>query len=656
MINSRMLEIIQILYQENDFLTVEQLADQINVKPRTLRDLFKDNRSDLEHLSGAVLIYKNNYGYKLTVTDETLFRITVRDMNEKVNDEQFRMPVTSEGRCDWIIRHLLMDRAPVKSDDLAEHLYVSRSTLTTDLKLVREKLDHYHLNLESKVAGGLYLKGSEKDLRACTADYFFYNAYSSSTSFKDQPIGGFDMLYKDEVEQIVNKTLQKYSYKMTDVGIKNLIVHIMIALFRIKNGFVHDAEKANVPRDKHQLEFTMSEEIRDMVEEKSGIHISDDSLGYIVIYMTGSRIFSSRDENLITPETLNLVREIMTDILNEYHINFFEDLDLFTMLCTHIEPMLTRLRNHVRMRNPLLTQVREEEPLGYEMAVYTAQIIEKKYGQFVDENEIGYLALHFQLALEKRKQVDHKKILTVCASGAGASRFLMYRLQSAFEKKIERIESAGLNDLDQYDLDEFDLIITTVPLTVKTKAQVLRVEYYLSPEDMKDISRSMEYNSSIVEKVLHSFDKELFFSNLDLKEKHEIISFLCGKLSEKISIPKDFTKKVFQREELAATCMGNGIAMPHPSTLMLDETKIVVAHLSSPVLWGREKVNWVFLLGIQKERDEAAEPLIQTLYSLIKDPELMNMVQAHPDYFVLINAMRSLLAKNNRKEPESIFQ
>lgn len=656
MINSRVLEIIRILHEENDFLTVEQLADCIDVKPRTLRDLFKENRNDLENLSGAKLIYKNNYGYKLLVTNDSLFIASMQQMGEKVREEQFRMPVTFEGRCDWIIRRLLMDHTPIKSDDLADQLYVSRSTLTTDLKLVREKLDRYHLSLESKVAGGLYIAGCEMDLRACTADYFFYNAYSNSTAFKDELIGEFDQLYKNEIQQIVMGTLQKYSYKMTDVGIQNLVVHIMIALFRIKNGFVRDNEKANVQREKQPLEFTMSEEIRDAVEKKTGIRISNDSLGYMVIHMAGTRIFSSRDEKLITAETLNLVREILTGILNEYNINLFEDIDLFTMLCTHIEPMLIRLRNHVKMRNPLLTQVRKEEPLGYEMAVYAAQIIEKKYHQPVDENEIGYLALHFQLALEKRKQMDRKKILTVCASGAGTSRMLIYRLQSAFGSKIEKIESIGLTELAQYDLDAYDLIVTTVPLNVQTKAQVLQVEYYLSPEDLADISRRMEYDSSVSDKVMHAFSPDLFFADLNMQNKYDVIRFLCEQLSHEIAVPKDFMEKVFQREELAPTCMGNNIAMPHPGALMLDETRIVIAHLSNPVPWGREKVSWVFLLGVQKQKDDAAEPLIQTLYSLIKDPELMKITEVHPDYSILINTIQGLLAKNSQKKPESIFQ
>ena len=74
----------------------------------------------------------------------------------------------------------------------------------------------------------------------------------------------------------------------------------------------------------------------------------------------------------------------------------------------------------------------------------------------MSEHEIGYLALHFQLAIERRKQADKKKVLVVCASGAGTSRMLAYRLQSQFGDRISEIQSAGVHDLKEMNADAFD--------------------------------------------------------------------------------------------------------------------------------------------------------------------------------------------------------
>lgn len=40
----------------------------------------------------------------------------------------------------------------------------------------------------------------------------------------------------------------------------------------------------------------------------------------------------------------------------------------------------------------------------------------------VAEDEIGYLTIHFQAALER--QIAHKRILVVCSSGVGTSHLL----------------------------------------------------------------------------------------------------------------------------------------------------------------------------------------------------------------------------------------
>lgn len=656
MINSRALEIINILYRENDYISIDILAKKIGVKSRTLRNIMKDNHSDFENLPGAFLLYKNNYGYKLQVTDENVFKQAMKEVARKVDEEQYSTPVTTESRCDWIIRNLLMDRTPVKSDDLAERLYVSRSTLTTDLKLVRERLRPYHLDLESKVGGGLYLEGNEMDFRACTADYFFYNDFSSSSAFKSQPIGDFDLQYRDAVAYIVNETLHKNQYHMTDVGIKNLIVHILIALFRIKHNFIQNDEISVLQRANYPTEFSMSEDIRDQIFQKTGIYIPDNSLGYMVIHMMGSRIFTSGEENLITADTLNLVDEILRGILEEFQIDLFDDIDFFTLLCTHIEPMMTRLKNHVKMRNPLLRQVQKEQPLGYEMAVYTAQLIENKYGQNIDENEIGYLALHFQLAFDKRKQNVKKKILTVCASGAGISRMLLYRLQSKFGQKIDKIEAIGLNEISQYNLDQFDLIVTTVPLHVQTKTQILQVEYYLSEDDLSEINWHLTYDGTAKNDILQAFTSNLFFSQLEFDNQRDVIHFLCKQLRENTIVPMTFEQKVYRREELSSTYMGNGIAMPHPEVLMLSETKIVVAHVKEPIMWGKNQVNWIFLLGFQKQKDDMSEPIIKILYSLVKNNGFVKVINEHPNYKTFINTMNELVDKSAHKEEESFFR
>ncbi|KAF6583203.1 helix-turn-helix domain-containing protein, partial [Paenibacillus sp. EKM208P] len=62
---------------------------------------------------------------------------------------------SSEARNRFLMKKLLLTNAYVKLDDLAEILYVSRSTLQNDLKELRKLLATYGLSLENRPYHGI---------------------------------------------------------------------------------------------------------------------------------------------------------------------------------------------------------------------------------------------------------------------------------------------------------------------------------------------------------------------------------------------------------------------------------------------------------------------------------------------------------------------
>ncbi|MGM9918926.1 MAG: BglG family transcription antiterminator [Lactimicrobium massiliense] len=655
MTDRREIEAVRFLYLADSFVSADALADHIHVKPRTLRELMNHIREEMRD-NGADLLLKSNRGYCLEIHDPEVFMRYLKRQSKWAREQQFDRPVTVEDRCDWIIRRLLLDSSVSSWDELADVLFVSRSTLASDLKTVRSKLAEYHLSLVSIPGEGICIKGAEAEIRACISDYCFYNDYVNSTSFQRHPMGEFRAAYDETVLDIVQQTIRCHGYHMTDVGLHNLVVHLMIALYREANGISQREEAPVLSQEQFVLEFTMSREIRDLLFRKLQIFLPDESLPYMVIHLAGTRIFTVSDERLITEETLNLVKIILTNILDAFGIDFFSDLDLFTMLCTHIQPMLNRLRMHVKMRNPLLPQIRFDEPVGYDMAVFAARLISEQCGESVSEHEIGYLALHFQLAIERRKQADKKKVLVVCASGAGTSRMLAYRLQSQFGDRISEIQSAGVHDLKEMNADAFDYIFSTVPLKIQTRARIIQIDSFLSDGDMRGLVHTFDTSKQDVGRILQAFDSSLFLADCSAVSKADVIHQLCQKLNEAIEVPSDFEEKVLHREKFSSTNMGNGVAIPHPEVLMLEETKVVAAHLREPVSWAGEKVNWVFLLGMDKKDNEISEPLVHALDLLIHDTVHMNKLNRDPSYNCFISIMNDLLTMGNQREKESIFR
>src|SRR5699024_10964069 len=150
--------------------------------------------------------------------------------------------------------------------------------------------------------------------------------------------------------------------------------------------------------------------------------------------------------------------------------------------------------------------------------------IEAKTKSEINENEIGYLALHIGAAIERRKyQSGPKRCLIVCASGLGTSQLIYYRLIAKFAQDLNVIETTYYYELHQYDLHIIDFIITSMHISEKLAVPVIEVKAILEDSDLDIIEK---YIIDDKEQVYTYFKKELMFIRKDFHSKGETLKFL----------------------------------------------------------------------------------------------------------------------------------
>lgn len=650
MMDLRIFHVIEYLQKVRDYTDQDDLAEKLGISTRTLRDLMKDARSEVEE-HGATILYRNNLGYRMEIRKPEMFLTYFRKISREIQTVRFDFPITQDERVEYLIRRFLLAPEPLKTDELCEELGISRSTFAQDLKLVKERLSKYNLRVEMAFRKGLYIEGSEQHVQSCVADFYFYNDYAESHSFIEQSIGRFCQKYEDTVSECVVSVLDDQQYRMTDLGIHNLIIHILITLFRSGNGMqmAHGGTVA-VDGEKYGTELLMAEKIRNLIVERTGIMIPDEDLGYLAIHMIGSRIFTEQDEHLISLDTLNLVKDLFQNLEEKFHLSFFNDFELFSLLCMHMEPMIQRIRNGIPLRNPLLQTIKTKNPNGYDLALYSCHFLSERLHVSIDENEIGYLALHFGIALERMRDHRKKKVLSVCASGAGTSRMLKYNLEKIFQGQVERIDTASVADLDRLDLTDYDLIVTTVPFEKETSVRVIQVNYYLSGNDHA-LLKTVFRDENDISEILSAFDEKTFLEECTCTSPEELIREMIERLKTVTQVPDSFLVKTLEREKITPTFMGNRVAVPHPVTVLLNENHIVAAHMKHPLTWfDGNRVEWVFLIGMKTKEDMSSDTLIRTLYAMISDSDILRKLKGKCGYGQFISVFRETIHQSSQEE------
>jgi len=103
----------------------------------------------------------------------------------------------------------------------------------------------------------------------------------------------------------------------------------------------------------------------------------------------------------------------------------------------------------------------------------------------IPEEEVGFVAMHFGAALDRGQGEFPQKVLVICSAGIGSARMLASRLEKAFPQ-IRLIQNSSLFDLEDFDPDGFDLVVSTIPLPIPSGSYV-QVHPLLSEDEVESI-------------------------------------------------------------------------------------------------------------------------------------------------------------------------
>ncbi|NRR75150.1 transcription antiterminator [Tetragenococcus halophilus] len=404
-LNARMQQILQLLLSTDELQTSGEIATNLQLSSKTVQKEMKELNKLLSDKTAIIDSYRGK-GYLLRIFDEEQFKHFLRKDTDK-NDQV--IPTEPEARMQFLMEKLLLQTSYLKIDDLADELFVSRSTLQSDINDIRKIVKKYHLSLEQKPNYGIKITGNEMDIRFCISEYVF----NHKSDLSDQITELIEILPQNEIEWIrdsILTNLRKYSIVITDISLNNLITHIAIACKRIREREMVEIFQEELGEITKKKEYTVAKAIVEDIEQKLDVSFPKNEVVYLVVHLQGTKKMHSNSEmneieNYLENDIQQLTKEILRRMDNVYSLNLFQDNELMLSLSLHLEPAINRYKHQMNLRNPLLEEIKNKYLFSYEAALtIAAEVIKESLGITIDENEIGYIALHFEAALERQKQ------------------------------------------------------------------------------------------------------------------------------------------------------------------------------------------------------------------------------------------------------------
>lgn len=588
-------------------LTSEHLALTCGVSSKSIRRYLADLKEQCEH-HGATIIMKPGLGNLIRIDDESKFHAFLEKERSTA-----KIPNSPEERLDYLLNLLLYNSDYVKVSDIADDLFISTSRLSIDLKNLRTLLEKYHLEIINKPNYGIKIQGNERDRRICMAEYFMKKR-------SDETVGNSNDSYQVMVNNVITKVLVQKNIHMSDIALQSLAIHLLIAIERIKTSNIiqltHDTQQKMEAKSEYPIAIALNEAI----EHTFGITLPISEICYLTQHLIGKKHFESDTSDFdveVNEEVAILVNVILRSIFDQTRMDFYNDIDLKMNLMLHMIPFLERVRNQMMVRNPIINDIKEKYNFAYELASIGLSAVCDRLKVKITEDEISFFALHFILALErKREEVAPSNILIVCSTGRATSQLLAYQIQKRFGDRINVIRIIEAHRLDQMILDSFDFIFSTVPINKEYQLPIRRINNLLEEKDFNLIESCL--NAGITKRHIRDLiDEDLFFINLEAQNKEEALHSLIGKVSKYRNIPDNFYQLVLEREEFASTELNNLVAIPHPNCSVTDTTFIAVGILKKPIIWQTKQVQIIFLIAVMSNNKQDLRDFYEGLVDFV---------------------------------------
>jgi len=664
-VKSKECDLLLYLYDnKNKFITSKELSNLISISERTVRTYMK-NLDELVNQNGAEIVAKQGHGYQLILKRPMQFEMFIKKKRMDACDYKVEKDFidTSNERQSYILTKLLLKEEQLFLEDLEERLFISRSTLSKEIKEIKILLNSYQLCLKSKHDHGMMIVGEEANKRAFIMDYFFkeiqFNSiqeYANQTSyFDDMPIAKLIMIILEECRNL--------NIKLSDVMVQNVLIHLMLSIKRIGKDLKWKAITLD-SFDEKSVEVIAAKRMINRIEKELTIRFPLEEIAYLTLHLGAKNNRTFETNGIKSVELEKELDALLIQMDEELGLSLHLDESLKKNVIEHLRPMLIRIKQSLNLKNPLLNDILRDYKDVFDFTKTYLSKMPSLSNVEVDDDEWAYLTLHFMAAIERMKQSGKLQVLVICSTGHGSAQLLKSRIQKEFGDKLNVVAEIGYFELNEKLIEGIDLIISSVNIaSFITGVPSLHVSVFLEDKDIYKIKSFIERNikgkkeKNVYSKQLLQQEKEEIFSHyiqkenvlvfLDEVSRKEVVEALVACLSknEKVTFTSSMLDQIALREQMGQIVFSESVAVPHPAIPVGECGGVALAIVPKGIKWSEtySSIRFVFLISPSRIGNQRIKYIGQTIVRFIDEPKLQKKLIETQTFEVFKDIFLSLM-------------
>ncbi|WP_100010120.1 BglG family transcription antiterminator [Lentibacillus sediminis] len=621
--NNRQKELLRMLLTgSNNFVHVQELADDLDCSEKTVRNDLDKLETLLEEYSSAELKRKRGSGVCLSINNEDKVELFHRIYQDSA--------VSDDDRLLEMAYQLLVSDRPLTLANLAGEHFTNTTKVKNDLNRIARWLKDYHLELIPKQRLGHFVRGEELKKRNALANLSELIP-SGGPRERRRVLHLFQPYEISTVKKLLRDLQMRYPITLAEGEFESLQIHALIMIKRTRQhssiflGETDDDTSVNLES------YTMSAWFLKQLEDTLGMSFPEDEYVYFTWHLESCRTTHGGKVRNEDGFVADIVRQMTAQLQRMTMIKFQDDHVLTDGLEIHLASAIHRIRHGLTIRNPMLTDIKKKYAYMFSMVILAVEKMNEAYELSIPEDEAAYLVLHFQASIERmeKERAPVKRGVVVCDLGVGMSHLLQAKLEQSY-RGMDILTSISKHELPAFlEKHETDVIISTTDID-STDIPVIVVSPLLESDDTRRLDQFLQARNQkdtngeeALAAIRQFLDPDFIYPRMDQEHRFEIVEMLANDLVNQGFSDQKFVHSAMLRERASATAIGGGVAIPHADPYAVRESVISLAVLREPIQWGDEMVSVVFLLAIAKEDQSLTKSLMQTIAGISRNPALV---------------------------------
>lgn len=521
MLNKKELEILSFILKEGREIPVQKISEYFSISDRNVRYEIEKIQEELSKEKIAISLSKGKVYF-----DE-------QEALEKYLKTRVTYVFSVKERELYLLLLICFQRE-LKQNTAMDLLDISRSSMKTHLKEIRNLLEKYNLELKFIPKKGLRLLGEEEKVRQCVLKALYLTKKENSSFLEGVVENFFQGIDRKGIELFINYCQKHMDKVISDEAYEIIRRYLTIVVYFCREGYLLEKIQ-NENFLSHTLEYQAIKEGKVLLEATYDIHLPEIEYCKIADYFLGSHTYNisySYYENWVEIEII--VQKFIDRVSKQLDVNVAQDKTLILGLVNHIKPMIYRIKNGIELENSIYMEVLESYPQLYQIVKNSVEELEDFIEAKFTKDELAFMTIHFKAALDRNSKRKHEKIkiLLLCSSGYGSSKLLAQQIEEMYQ--VEIVDIIPKYRLKKYqDREDIALILSTVDVgEEECRHEVLQLNPILRKEDIENLDSYPLPRGN--KKILFSELVSIIEEHTEVREKDALLKSLKEFLGKKL--------------------------------------------------------------------------------------------------------------------------